>query len=85
MNLKVGDQLILFKGGSNEQVAQVMDTIDADKFYNYSGGTEYLIKTMKSGNIIKSWTEIDQSDNIDFYKPKEERDFNVMEEFEHIL
>ena len=84
MNLKVGDQLILRKGLQGEQIAQVIDIIDADKFYNFSGETEYLIKTMESGNIIKSWSEIERSDKIDFYKLKKEREFDLMDRFQHI-
>ena len=82
MNLKVGDQLILRKGFPGEQIAQIRDIIDTSKFYNDSGETEYLVKTMKSGDVTYTESQIRELKNIQFYKAKEDREFDVMEKFE---
>ena len=85
MNLKVGDQLILRKGIPGEQIAQIRDIIANNKFYNDSGETEYLVKTMKTGDVTFTESQIKELKSIEFYKSKEDRDFDVMEEFEHII
>lgn len=85
MNLKVGDQLILRKGKPGEQIGQVTSIIGTDKFYNDTGELQYMIKTMREGDTFFTGSQIRESDNIEFYKSKEDRDFDVMEEFENIL
>ena len=85
MDLQIGDQLILRKGLPGEQIAQIRDIIVNNKFYNDSGETEYLVKTMKSGDVTYTESQIRELKNIEFYKSKEDRDFDVMEEFEHII
>lgn len=85
MILKIGDQLILRPGEPGEQIGQVIYIIGTNKFYNDTEELNYMIKTMKDGDVIFTVSQIRESDNIKFYKPKEDRDFDVLEKYKSIF
>ena len=82
MNLKKGDQVKLRPGMTGEQIAQVTNIVGTDKFYNDTGENRFWFKSMKDGDFSLLESEIENDDKIQFYKAKEDREFDVMEKFE---
>jgi len=80
MDLKVGDQLKI-----KDDIGQVIGIETPESFFNLLDAKTYLIKTMNHRDVLLTDEEIAESDNIEFYKSAEDRDFDVMEEYNHIF
>jgi len=72
MKLKVGDQLKI-----RGEIGQVTAIRTPENFLNLIDEKTYFIKTKNHGYVMYTDEEIAGSDEIEFYKSAEDRDFDI--------